>query len=148
MAVLVQELLSPELSFVLHTVSPIDQDKNVVQAEIAVGLGETLASGTRGTPWRLAANKFDGTVKTLAFANFSEQMMVQDGANKADGSVVKALVDYSSQPLSVDLEFRTRIGQSLATVGFFLEKHFGVPQDIEGCVIGKDVYIVQARPQP
>lgn len=148
MAVLVQELLSPELSFVLHTVSPIDQDKNVVQAEVAVGLGETLASGTRGTPWRLAANKFDGTVKTLAFANFSEQMMVKDGVNEADGSVVKAVVDYSNQPLSTDPEFRTQTGQSLATVGFFLEKHFGVPQDIEGCVIGKDVYIVQARPQP
>ena len=148
MAVLVQELLSPELSFVLHTVSPIDQDKNVVQAEIAVGLGETLASGTRGTPWRLAANKFDGTVTTLAFANFSEQLMVQDGANEADGSVVKAVVDYSSQALSADPEFRTRIGQKLAAVGYFLENHFGVPQDIEGCVIGNNVFIVQTRPQP
>lgn len=148
MAVLVQELLAPELSFVLHTVSPIDQDKSVVQAEIAVGLGETLASGTRGTPWRLAANKFDGTVKTLAYANFSEQMMVWDGANEADGSVVKAVVDYSNQPLSTDAEYRQKVGQSLATVGFFLEEKFGAPQDVEGCIIGKDVYIVQARPQP
>lgn len=148
MAVLVQELLSPELSFVLHTVSPIDQDKAVVQAEIAVGLGETLASGTRGTPWRLAANKFDGTVKTLAYANFSEQMLVRDDGVNADGSVVKAVVDYSSQPLSTDADYRQGIGQSLATVGFFLEKQFGVPQDVEGCIIGKDVFIVQARPQP
>ncbi|KAG0556349.1 hypothetical protein KC19_11G046700 [Ceratodon purpureus] len=148
MAVLVQELLSPELSFVLHTVSPIDQDKTVVQAEIAVGLGETLASGTRGTPWRLAANKFDGTVKTLAFANLSEQMMVKDGVGEADGSVVKQVVDYSNQAVSTDAEYRQRIGQCLATVGFFLEKHFGTPQDVEGCIIGKDVYIVQARPQP
>jgi phosphoglucan,water dikinase len=157
MAVLVQELLSPELSFVLHTVSPIDQDTNVVQAEVAVGLGETLASGTRGTPWRLAAHKFDGTVKTLAFANLSEQMMVKkddDGAKRneaaaaADGRVVKAVVDYSSQPLSTDPAFRTHLGQALAAVGFFLEKHFGAPQDVEGCVIGQDVYIVQARPQP
>ena len=148
MAVLVQELLSPELSFVLHTVSPIDQDKTVVQAEIAVGLGETLASGTRGTPWRLAANKFDGTVKTLAFANLSEQMMVKDTDGEADRSVVKEVVDYSKQALSTDPEFRHRVGQCLATVGFFLESHFGVPQDVEGCIIGKDVYIVQARPQP
>jgi phosphoglucan,water dikinase len=149
MAVLVQELPSPELSFVLHTVSPIDQDKTVVQAEMAVGLGETLASGTRGSPWRLAANKFDGTVKTLAFANLSEQMMVKDGVSAAaDGSVVKEVVDYSTQALSTDSEYRQRMGQCLATVGYFLEKHFGVPQDIEGCIIGKDVYIVQARPQP
>lgn len=148
MAVLVQELLSPDLSFVLHTVSPIDHDESVVQAEIAVGLGETLASGTRGIPWRLSGNKFDGVVKTLAFANFSEQLLVPNVGKVADGSVVRRVVDYSNQPLSVDPEFREHVGQRLATIGFFLEQHFGLPQDIEGCIIGDDVYIVQARPQP
>lgn len=148
MAVLVQELLSPDLSFVLHTVSPIDHDETVVQAEIAVGLGETLASGTRGTPWRLSGNKFDGVVKTLAFANFSEQLRVPNVGKVADGSVVRQVVDYSNQPLSVDPEYREHVGQRLATIGFFLEQHFGLPQDIEGCIIGDNVYIVQARPQP
>ncbi|KAL2520078.1 Phosphoglucan [Forsythia ovata] len=71
MAVLVQEMLSPELSFVLHTLSPTDKNDNLVEGEVAPGLGETLASGTRGTPWRLSIGKFDGSVRTLAFANFS-----------------------------------------------------------------------------
>ncbi|KAG0626216.1 hypothetical protein M758_2G111500 [Ceratodon purpureus] len=149
MAVLVQELLFPELSFVLHTVSPIDHDKTVLQAELAVGLGETLASGTRGTPWRLACNKFDGKVMTLSFANFSEQIAVQNGSKEsADGSVLRQVVDYSSQPLSADPVFREQVGQRLATIGFFLEQHFKEPQDIEGCIIGQDVYLVQSRPQP
>jgi len=148
MAVLVQELLSPDLSFVLHTVSPIDRDEAVVQAEVAVGLGETLASGTRGTPWRLAVNKFDGEVKTLAFANFSDQLVVLNDGKVADGSMVHKVIDYSTQPLSVDPNFRTQIGQQLATVGYFLEQQFGLPQDIEGCIVGRDIYIVQARPQP
>ena len=60
MAVLVQKQLSPDLSFVLHTVSPLDGDKDTMYAELAVGLGETLASGTRGSPWRLAVNKSSG----------------------------------------------------------------------------------------
>ena len=60
MAVLVQQQLSPDLSFVLHTVSPLDGDKDTMYAELAVGLGETLASGTRGSPWRLAVNKSSG----------------------------------------------------------------------------------------
>lgn len=60
MAVLVQKQLSPDLSFVLHTVSPLDGDKDTMYAELAVGLGETLASGTRGSPWRLAVNKSTG----------------------------------------------------------------------------------------
>lgn len=147
MAVLVQEMLSPDLSFVLHTLSPTDQDHNSVEAEIASGLGETLASGTRGTPWRLSSGKFDGLVRTLAFANFSEELVVL-GAGPADGEVIHLTVDYSKKPLTVDPIFRHQLGQRLCSVGFFLERKFGCPQDVEGCVVGKDIYIVQTRPQP
>lgn len=147
MAVLVQEMLSPDLSFVLHTLNPADNDQNVVAAEIAPGLGETLASGTRGTPWRLCAGKFDGSVRTLAFANFSEELVVR-GGGAADGEVIRLTVDYSQKPLTVDPVYRQQLGQRLGAVGLFLEQKFGCPQDVEGCVVGKDVYIVQTRPQP
>lgn len=147
MAVLVQEMLSPELSFVLHTRSPTDNDHNYVEAEIASGLGETLASGTRGTPWRLSSGKFDGMVRTLAFANLSEELVVH-GGGPADGEVLHLTVDYSKKPLTVDPTFRQQLGQRLCAVGFFLERKFGCPQDVEGCVVGKDIYIVQTRPQP
>lgn len=147
MAVLVQEMLSPDLSFVLHTLSPTDRDHNSVEAEIAPGLGETLASGTRGTPWRLSSGKFDGLVRTQAFANFSEEMLVS-GAGPADGVVIRLTVDYSKKPLTVDPIFRRQLGQRLCSVGFFLERKFGCPQDVEGCLVGKDIYVVQTRPQP
>lgn len=147
MAVLVQEMLSPDLSFVLHTLSPTDNDRNVVEAEIAPGLGETLASGTRGTPWRLSAGKLDGAVTTLAFANFSEELLVSR-AGPADGEVIRLTVDYSKKPLTVDPIFRRQLGQRLCAVGHFLERKFGCPQDVEGCLVGNDVYIVQTRPQP
>ncbi|XP_059650941.1 phosphoglucan, water dikinase, chloroplastic [Cornus florida] len=147
MAVLVQEMLSPELSFVLHTLSPVDNDENSVEAEIAPGLGETLASGTRGTPWRLSSGKFDGLVSTLAFANFSKEMVVL-GSGPADGEVLHLTVDYSKKPLTLDPIFRRQLGQRLCAVGFFLERKFGCPQDVEGCVVGKEIFIVQTRPQP
>lgn len=60
MAVLIQEQLNPEYSFVLHTSNPLDKDEDVLYAELAVGLGETLASGTRGSPWRLSISKKTG----------------------------------------------------------------------------------------
>ncbi|KAJ0035004.1 hypothetical protein Pint_25631 [Pistacia integerrima] len=147
MAILVQEMLSPELSFVLHTLSPTDSDNSSVEAEIAPGLGETLASGTRGTPWRLSSGKFDGHVRTLAFANFSEELLVSR-AGSADGEVIHLTVDYSKKPLTTDPVFRQQLGQRLSSVGFFLERKFGCPQDVEGCLVGKDIYIVQTRPQP
>lgn len=147
MAVLVQEMLFPDLSFVLHTVSPTDRNPKLVEAEIAPGLGETLASGTRGTPWRLSAGKFDGKVDTLAFANFSEELLVLK-SGPADGEVKHSTVDYSKKPLTVDAIFREQFGQRLCAVGFFLEQKFECPQDVEGCVVGKDIFIVQTRPQP
>ncbi|KAJ8755383.1 hypothetical protein K2173_019181 [Erythroxylum novogranatense] len=147
MAVLVQEMLSPDLSFVLHTLSPTDHDHNTVEAEIAPGLGETLASGTRGTPWRLSSGKFNGNVRTLAFANFSEEMLVS-AAGPADGEVIRHTVDYSKKRLTVDPIFRRQLGERLCAVGFFLERKFGGPQDVEGCMVGNDIYIVQTRPQP
>ncbi|CAN4120917.1 unnamed protein product [Withania somnifera] len=147
MAVLVQEMLSPDLSFVLHTLSPTDGNRNFVEAEIAPGLGETLASGTRGTPWRLSSGKFDDTVRTLAFANFSEEMIV-GGYSPADGEVIHLTVDYSKKPLTIDPIFRRQLGQRLGAVGFYLERKFGSPQDVEGCLVGKEIFIVQSRPQP
>ncbi|XP_022955527.1 phosphoglucan, water dikinase, chloroplastic-like isoform X4 [Cucurbita moschata] len=147
MAVLVQEMLSPELSFVLHTYSPTNQNGKYVEAEIACGLGETLASSTRGTPWRLSFGKFDGLVQTLAFANFSEELRVL-AACPADGQMARFTVDYSKKPLSIDPKFREQLGRRLCSVGYFLECKFACPQDVEGCVVGDDIYIVQARPQP
>lgn len=147
MAVLVQEMLSPDLSFVLHTRSPNDNNHDLVEAEIAPGLGETLASGTRGTPWRFSTGKFDGLVKTLAFANFSEELLVRSGG-LADGEVIRLTVDYSKKSLTLDPAFRRQLGQQLCTIGFFLERKFGCPQDVEGCVVGRDIFIVQTRPQP
>ena len=60
MAVLVQQQLSPDTSFVLHTASPLDKEEDALYAELAAGLGETLASGTRGSPWRLSVSKVSG----------------------------------------------------------------------------------------
>lgn len=147
MAVLVQEMLQPDLSFVLHTISPVDHDPKLVEAEVAPGLGETLASGTRGTPWRLSCDKFDGKVTTLAFANFSEELVVLD-SGPADGEVIRRTVDYSKKPLSVDATFRVQFGQRLAAIGQYLEQKFGSAQDVEGCLVGQDIFIVQSRPQP
>lgn len=60
MAILIQQQLQPDFSFVLHTSSPLDKDEDVLYAEIAAGLGETLASGMRGSPWRVSVNKATG----------------------------------------------------------------------------------------
>lgn len=57
-------------------------------------------------------------------------------------------VDYSKHALSNDASVREEIARRLLNVGGALEREFGSPQDVEGCFVGKDLYVVQTRPQP
>jgi phosphoglucan,water dikinase len=185
MAVLIQEMLAPDLSFVLHSASPLGDAPGTAVAEVAAGLGETLASGARGSPWRLAVNKATGQVETLAFANFSAALLPAGSGSRSsspggsggimyrrsaelDGGVavqeaVEAAVqdsagalyecdtrtvDYSRVGLSASREAREALGQRLGAVAAMLEREFRGPQDVEGCCVGPDIYIVQSRPQP
>ena len=144
MAVLVQELLDPDYSFVLHTVNPITHNPREVYAEIVIGLGETLASATtRGSPYRLVCDKQSGAVVTLAFANFS-----QASHPSPEGGLRRETVDYSRIALSFDADARARLGQRLSAIGSFVEQALGKPQDLEGAVVKGQIYLVQARPQP
>jgi phosphoglucan,water dikinase len=202
MAVLIQELLSPTFSFVLHTASPMGNDPATAEFEVAAGLGETLASGKRGSAWRIAVNKSTGAVKTLAFANFSEAMLpagagrrtsspspelagVASGAARAGGlysrsgsmsrggedrpgspmSSIEAggisssgsgslydcstrVIDYSKQKLTVSADARVELAQQIGAVASCMERAFGGAQDVEGCWVGDELYVVQTRPQP
>ncbi len=143
MAVIIQQMLVPDYSFVLHTVNPLNRSREEVYAELAVGLGETLASASaRGTPYRLLCNKKSGEVQTLAFANFSRALRVG-----SDGNVSKELLEYSQITLSCEAGARQESGRKLAGVGRVVEGAFQKAQDIEGAIIGEKVYLVQSRPQ-
>lgn len=169
MALLVQEMVDPEYAFVIHTASPFRNDPDTAYVEVAVGLGETLASGKRGSPWRLSVHKPTGKVETLAFANFS-QSLVPVRAGRAGGGaarlsldggaatatatvpeqehVTAKTVDYSKVALTLHEEARVSLAKRIGAIAALLEAEFGCPQDVEGCVKGDTIYIVQSRPQP
>ena len=167
MAVFVQEMAPAELSFVLHTRSTKAQEKDVsldaegknaaaaastvsvsptLEAEIAVGLGETLASGAQGSPWRVEVCQQTGAVSLSSFASIGTALMLRPAV--AHLGVRSETVDYSTQPLSVDVAARNALGARLAAIGAVLEAEYQTPQDVEGTVVGEQVYIVQTRPQP
>jgi phosphoglucan,water dikinase len=142
-AVLIQEMLTPDFSFVLHTVNPINHKPGEVYAELAVGLGETVASAaTRGNPYRMICDKHSGSATTLAFANFSHALWPDPA-----GGVSPKIVDYSHIAMSCDADARKRMGRRLASIARLVEGAFEKPQDIEGAVVGEEIYLVQARPQ-
>jgi len=143
MAVLIQPLIEPELSFILHTVNPLNHNARECYVELAVGLGETLASATtRGTPYRMVCDRDSGQVTMLAFANFSYALEVA-----SDGHLVERRLDHSSIPFTTDVAMRAELAARIATVAGTVEEAFGAPQDVEGVIRGDEIILVQSRTQ-
>ncbi|KAF8388624.1 hypothetical protein HHK36_027301 [Tetracentron sinense] len=59
----------------------------------------------------------------------------------------KVVLDYSSDPLIIDGNFRNSILSSIARAGNAIEELYGSPQDIEGVVKDGKIFVVQTRPQ-
>jgi phosphoglucan, water dikinase len=143
MAVLIQEMVAAEYSFIMHTANPINGNRDEAYIELAVGLGEVLASASApGSPYRLVLGKSSGETQILAFASFSSAFQ----PDSPEGTT-RRVVQYSDVRLSRDPAFAKMLGTRLAVAGRLLEDAFGGPQDIEGAIAGDHVYIVQSRPQ-
>ncbi|MFO0926221.1 MAG: PEP/pyruvate-binding domain-containing protein [Gemmataceae bacterium] len=146
MAVLVQELVTPDLSFILHTTNPLTGDRAEALAELAVGLGETLASAALpGTPYRLLARRPAGGGELRACATFS--LALRPAADDGTGAVRAERLDYSRIPLSADPTAARSLGERLAAIATYLEERLGRPQDVEGVCVGEEIFVVQSRPQ-
>jgi len=143
MAVLIQEMVEPELSFIMHTADHVSGDRDQASVELAVGLGETLASATQsGTPYRMRCNRNSGATELMACASYSQALRTE-----TTNGITAELIDYTTVPLSVDPSMAVALGSRLAKVAKFLETAFGCPQDVEGVVAGGNIHIVQTRPQ-
>jgi phosphoglucan,water dikinase len=144
MAVLLQELVVPDLSFILHTANPLTGSREEALAELAVGLGEALASASLpGEPYRMVCRRAGGEAGLSACSTFSVALRPSsDGAG-----VVRQRLDYSRVALSSDRDAAPRLGSRLASTAALLEEGLGGPQDVEGVCAGQEVFVVQARPQ-
>jgi phosphoglucan,water dikinase len=143
MAVLIQPLMQADISFVMHTVNPVTGSEDEILIELAVGLGETLASCLEaGSPYRLIYRKKDDATEMLSFADYS--FASRPGRS---GGTVRERVDYSKIPFSRDDNFREKMARTIGKAGLFTERAWGKPLDIEGLVSGGESCLLQARPQ-
>ena len=143
MAVLIQRMVVPDYSFIMHTVNPVSNNPGEMLIECAPGLGETLALGdVPGSPYRMIFDKKTENIRMLAFSSFSSQALPG-----AEGGIIRKTVDYASVSLSRDRKIREITGILIGRAGRFVEAEMGGPQDIEGLTVGDSVYLVQTRPQ-
>lgn len=74
-----------------------------------------------------------------------------DSGSGGSGSLYECttrVIDYSKQQLSVSYDARVALAQRVGAVAACMERAFGGAQDVEGCLVGDVLYVVQTRPQP
>lgn len=132
MAILVQRMIDSEISFIIHSVNPINEDPSQVYIELAIGQGETLASANQaGTPYRLIYHKKSQQVEIVAFSSYSYGLF----ANQVSKSLAKRCIDYTQIPFHSNPKDLLSLGSHLGQIACQIEDCFaGDPQDIEGCI--------------
>lgn len=169
MAVLVQEIISADYAFVIHTTNPSSGDSTEIYAEVVKGLGETLVGAYPGRSLSFICKKNDlNSPKVLGYPSkpiglyIKRSIIFRSDSNGEDlegyagaglydsvpmDEEEKVVLDYSVDPLINDGKFRQSVLSSIARAGSAIEELYGSPQDIEGVVKDGKIYVVQTRPQ-
>lgn len=143
MAILFQEMIDPELAFIMHTSDPMSGTSDSAWVELAVGLGDTLASAWQaGSPYRIRCNRHSYQSQLLSCANFSFALH----ANHSQGQFSEP-VNYTTVPFSTQPALIQPLGKQLAKIASYLESVFNYPQDVEGAIRNDSIYVLQARAQ-
>lgn len=138
LAVVVQRMVRPEASGILFTADPVSGHRGTLTIDAGFGLGEALVSGlVNADLYRV--DKKSGRIlearigdKALAIRPLPE-----------GGTVEEQLAPELRQARVLD-DAQVR---ALAELGARVEAHYGgAPQDIEWCIEGAQIFLVQARP--
>jgi pyruvate,water dikinase len=135
MAVIVQQMVFPQAAGILFTADPVTSNRKVVSVEAVFGLGEALVSGRADADvYRVREDEI--VAKTIAIKRVAVQ------ASPAGGTQERPIEpERQDQPAMTDAQV-----VQLAHLGRRTEAHFGLPQDIEWCLVDDSFQILQSRP--
>ncbi len=134
MAVVVQQMVFPEVAGILFTADPVTSNRKVATVEAAFGLGESLASGLVNPDVYMVR---DDAVVAKAVA--TKELAIYASPS---GGTHRVTIPPERQGLAALTD--TQVLQ-LVGLGRRIEAHFGHPQDIEWC-LDDEFQIVQSRP--
>lgn len=136
-AVIVQEMVSSELSGVMFTADPtaVTTDRLIIEA--VLGQGEAIVSGMV-EPDTYVVHK-DGPRLLTVRVGHQDRKIVR-GADGAD-EIVELSPEEGTRRFLEDAQVL-----ELARLAMKVEEHYGSPQDIEWAMAGGKTFLVQSRP--
>lgn len=132
MAIIVQEMINAEISGVLFTRNPLNNNSNEFVVNATFGLGEPLVSGKIPGDTYIIGRESDEIIESI--------ITQKDTILTLDGEVSPAERISSARTLS-----DSQINQ-LVQVGKEVEKLFSSPQDIEFAIKDGKIWVLQSRP--
>lgn len=135
MAVIVQAMVAAEASGVVFTADPATSNRKVTTIESTLGLGEALVSG------RVNADVHRVRDDEIIAATIGVKPVAVHAASAGGTRERPVAADHQRRPALSD-----RHVLELARLARRVEAHFGSPQDIEWCLAGDELHLVQSRP--
>ncbi|MBO9632159.1 MAG: phosphoenolpyruvate synthase [Chitinophagaceae bacterium] len=135
LAVIIQEMVLADAAGIMFTADPVTSNRKLVSIDAGFGLGEALVAGL------VNADNYkvrDGVIveKKISAKQLAIYPAEQGGTIKQepDGNLQNKQVLSDAQIIRLEKKGRK------------IEAWFGSPQDIEWCLAGDNLYIVQSRP--
>jgi len=138
MAVVVQVMVSSQVSGILFTANPATGERSEIIVNSSFGLGEAVVSG-QVTPDTYVVDK--GTLRAKdTIIGPKEQQVIAHGSQ---GTRLTDVDEGSRGRSSLSDDMLRQLSQTAIDI----EKLYdGVPQDIEWAVVDEDLYLLQSRP--
>lgn len=135
-AAIVQKMVEAEISGVMFTIDPTTNDKGKIVIEAGFGLGEAIVSGAL-TPDTYVVSKGDFEIE-------------EKRISKQTWKFRRGIQGNLKEDVSARTQEKQKLSDSfivqLAKIGKQIERHYGVPQDIEWALENARIFIVQSRP--
>ena len=135
-AVLVQRLISADVSGVVFSANPVSGNRDEVMINATWGLGESLVSG-KVTPDTWIVNRSDTGIKDRFIGEKGTMTVLEEGGT-AEVRVPRA----QREAATLDDE-KTK---EVAKLALDLETKMGWPVDLEFAYYADDLYLLQCRP--
>ena len=136
LAVVVQRLIPADVAGVLFTANPVTGARGELAIDASPGLGEAVVSGAV-TPDHYVLKKGSHAVVSQQLGR--REVVIRPVAGGGTASVRPD--ESAAAPVlgPADLD-------GLAGLGEAVERHYGVPQDLEWAIAGGRLFLLQARP--
>ena len=137
LSVVVQRMIQSEIAGISFTADPIDGRRHIISIDAGFGLGEALVSGLVSADlYKIDKRNQEIIEKKIARKEMAILPLPQGGTEH-----VELPPEKQSQPSLSDEQ-----AKALAAIAMKIEAHYGEPQDIEWCIEGGQIFIVQSRP--